>query len=1244
MALDRFNADLRSARNRLEDTGIPGFVTLERGEARGEALVTFVHEKLSDPILIHLVPANPDSYPDDNNFLLSTDAQNIHPTVTSVLEDLQNFTFGLTVFETLRDVSSRLIHALNSCQVDADGDTIMGDVVVDHSTSEDEDERADLEETDYCEDDDPIFGLNSLSDHKPHTPRTGAKMAPGVLDKIRRDLRKAREAGTKIGILSGIDNEAQTHVVSFSIRARKLGISDEALEAWDVDPSDYIVLLLRVDDLYPSVETLFEHATSSFHVDFRFGKCKRSKPSSDSVSKAFATESCRTSADQDTGAENADANPDLHPFSKLFISNSLERFMNEHFLALTKLRLTGHKSWDDANSYILDFLVQQTSEGIAKPSGLGPDITPCVKSERQGKGKGKEVAQGIAGTSFTDARGQHTLPVILTWDSFAESTQDISIPLVSMQFALHYFVRCTEYCLRCHRRVKKDFEALKPYVCEDPLCLFQYMTMGFGPSIEHEIMSQPYVVDLLVTLCYSSIHEQYNTPWTGNGTYPIREFPTGLRLKVASLPPALHPAPSLQPMAAPVTPNVEAQPNIEQYGEPVTVLVDFDLNIMSVKDPEDFHRLTGNSWVVLRHFSTGANGYTAGHVLVHQAYLKYVDRLANRVEFELKTLDAALLTFVPLGAGPQTVELYNYDFELDDLDDTGKARAMSAILATIPPISHLREWLVSHPHSRLKSYQGISPSAATLLEWIVASNRSFILQVNRVNDTHSLDKGLLETIKTRDGEAIPSLSREYVQFRFAMGNPDKELRFQRALKELESQENPYPTLFAWHGSAVHNWHSILRQGLDFNQVTNGRAYGNGVYFSPLWTTSQSYMRQGSNSWPNSALKPVGVIALCEIINAPSKYISSSPHYVVQQLDWIQCRYLFVQPAGMVSSNSSASDKGMGMLDELPQDPSRRAVGPRGEILKIPRKALPSSRGGKREATNLQRTPSKRSQASDVAGSDTDEEDVADLDALFSDEESRQPPRKRVQALIKRGQSASRDSSVDTTTAQQVTAQRPLTPPKRFVGPLLTDFRPGTLDLKTIPQLGLPEWANAISSKRLANDIKMLQKVQETTPLHELGWYIDFSNIDNMFQWIVELHTFDPELPLAKDMKKAGITSVVLEVRFGRDYPLSPPFVRVIRPRFLPFMHGGGGHVTIGGAICMEVLTSTGWTVAMSMESVIIQVKMAMSSTDPQPARLGKSAHGNGDYSAHEALNAFKRFANKHNWGVPSDIAANASRS
>lgn len=103
-----------------------------------------------------------------------------------------------------------------------------------------------------------------------------------------------------------------------------------------------------------------------------------------------------------------------------------------------------------------------------------------------------------------------------------------------MQFALRHLVRCTEFCLVCHCKVEADFEALKPYVCDKPLCLYQYMNLGFGPSIGHEIITQPHVVDLLISFCYTSANYR-----------KLRYLPTGMALMV--------PSPSLLPQDAPMS-------------------------------------------------------------------------------------------------------------------------------------------------------------------------------------------------------------------------------------------------------------------------------------------------------------------------------------------------------------------------------------------------------------------------------------------------------------------------------------------------------------------------------------------------------------------------------------------------------------------------------------------------------------------------------------------------------------------
>ncbi|KAK2070698.1 hypothetical protein P8C59_005173 [Phyllachora maydis] len=342
----------------------------------------------------------------------------------------------------------------------------------------------------------------------------------------------------------------------------------------------------------------------------------------------------------------------------------------------------------------------------------------------------------------------------------------------------------------------------------------------------------------------------------------------------------------------------------------------------------------------------------------------------------------------------------------------------------------------------------------------------------------------------------------WMQFKFVQGSSDKELRFVQALHKVAAQQNitQNPTIFAWHGSRLGNWHSIVRTGLDFSDI--------------------------------------------------------SPHYVVDQLDWHQCRYLFAQ-----------------------------------------------TRTDRAEPTK------------------PDEGEGDDLDLLMPGIDA--------------------DDDVETKPSQTapVMEARPsqlLTPV--HTGTAVTSFVPGALDLDSLPRLDPPAWATSAASKALSKELKTLQDVQSKFPASELGWYMDFEQTTNLFQWIVELHSFDLSHPLGADMKRAGTQSIVLEIRFGQNYPMDPPFVRVIRPRFLPFMNGGGGHVTAGGAMCMELLTSTGWRPVFSMESVFIQIRLALCSLDPRPARLEwTSCSERMDYGMGEALAAFVRAAGVHKWRIPQDV-------
>jgi len=103
---------------------------------------------------------------------------------------------------------------------------------------------------------------------------------------------------------------------------------------------------------------------------------------------------------------------------------------------------------------------------------------------------------------------------------------------------------------------------------------------------------------------------------------------------------------------------------------------------------------------------------------------------------------------------------------------------------------------------------------------------------------------------------------------------------------------------------------------------------------------------------------------------------------------------------------------------------------------------------------------------------------------------------------------------------------------------------------------------------------------------------------------------------------SGLPAVVMEVLFPDTYPMAPPFIRVIRPRFQ--MHSG--HVTIGGSICMQLLTPSGWLPSVSLENVFVSIRSEMVEGN---GRLDFS--NNRDYTKEEAKEAFNRVASRYGW-------------
>lgn len=186
---------------------------------------------------------------------------------------------------------------------------------------------------------------------------------------------------------------------------------------------------------------------------------------------------------------------------------------------------------------------------------------------------------------------------------------------------------------------------------------------------------------------------------------------------------------------------------------------------------------------------------------------------------------------------PATFQIYEQNF--NELDRGGKCAAICTLLDTLPSVAEMREYLAArHPADLSNWTDRVQPHALSLLRWIVASNRSCIMQVDGdKRDSHSSNQ---PSPMSKEQERCYGM-KGHMQFRFAMGAPDKEQRFVTEVRETAARlKLKFPTLFAWHGSPLANWHMIIREGLNFNQADHGRAYGDGVYHSPHAATSMSY--------------------------------------------------------------------------------------------------------------------------------------------------------------------------------------------------------------------------------------------------------------------------------------------------------------------------------------------------------------------------------------------------------------------
>ena len=398
-----------------------------------------------------------------------------------------------------------------------------------------------------------------------------------------------------------------------------------------------------------------------------------------------------------------------------------------------------------------------------------------------------------------------------------------------------------------------------------------------------------------------------------------------------------------------------------------------------------------------------------------------------------------------------------------------------------------------------------------------------------------------------------------------VGNSDaREAAFQ------ERREAAGGSFFAFHGSSTANWYSIVRNGLRCLSQTalmaNGAAYGTGVYLAANLSTSMGYTGHDRSigPWQRAA---TDFAAACELD------VASKPPVLVALCE--------------VVNNSGPQGKRLG-------NQQIHVVGTEDVALRylflLPHQGHGSPSRYSAEASTLQCHGGTA-----LAGL------LAALRsaALEAAEAGRVPLREQRRIALQFQTSDAGAEAVVNAAMERL---------EHVVAAQTTSAA-----------------TSATAARAVLREFRALDRIAPN-----LGLGLSLTGDDDVFRWRILMEGWEHlSTELHDDLRAFAAATgqppaIELEFAFSPEhFPFAAPFVRVVRPMFA----FRTGHVTIGGSICMELLTSKGWSCAVSLESVLVTIRADMVEGG---ARLDR-ARFNCCYSEASAREAFKRVAMQHGW-------------
>jgi ubiquitin-conjugating enzyme E2 Q len=146
---------------------------------------------------------------------------------------------------------------------------------------------------------------------------------------------------------------------------------------------------------------------------------------------------------------------------------------------------------------------------------------------------------------------------------------------------------------------------------------------------------------------------------------------------------------------------------------------------------------------------------------------------------------------------------------------------------------------------------------------------------------------------------------------------------------------------------------------------------------------------------------------------------------------------------------------------------------------------------------------------------------------------------------------------------------------------------------------------------------------------------------SLFEFVCRTQGLPEDCRLRKDLEKHALEGVRLELAVPKEFPMSPPSVRILHPQL------SGGHVFPGGAICFEPLTPAGWSSTISLPSLAVMVAAHLANDSTRPVTVqsvGADRKTIPQYTREAAEKELAQIIRAHNDGTKWSVSREKLRS